>query len=103
MKPCDNPFWDFSNGGESKKINTKNSGLPKLLRWSHTLRSDQHLQKAGYPQPEYHHERVDHGGPQDGAVQGQGGDDTGGGQHELDGYYDRNSTVLLPKQEEVPS
>ena len=26
---------------ERRKINTKNSGLPKLLRWSHALRSDQ--------------------------------------------------------------
>ena len=26
---------------KKKKINTKNSGLPKLLRWSHALRSDQ--------------------------------------------------------------
>ena len=24
-----------------KKINAKNNGLPKLLRWSHVLRSDQ--------------------------------------------------------------
>jgi hypothetical protein len=26
---------------EKKRLITKNSGLPKLLRWSHALRSDQ--------------------------------------------------------------
>ena len=41
-----NPFLDFSNGGKERKkkkerrLITKNSGLPKLLRWSHALRSD---------------------------------------------------------------
>ena len=42
----DNPFWEFSNGGESKskkRLITKNSGLPKLLPWSHALRSDQKI------------------------------------------------------------
>ena len=42
MEPYSNPFWDFNKGAESKKRNnTKNSGLPKFLRWSHALRSDQ--------------------------------------------------------------
>ena len=44
LEPYNNPFWDFNNGGESKSekiLITKNSGLPKLLRWSHELRSNQ--------------------------------------------------------------
>ena len=50
LKPYDNPFWDFSNSGEKsknkskKRLITKNRGLPKLLLWSHALRSDQNLQ-----------------------------------------------------------
>jgi hypothetical protein len=51
LKPCDNPFWDFSNGGESKKINTKNSGLHKLLHWSHALRLDQNAVNSGHLVP----------------------------------------------------
>ena len=47
MEPYDNPFWDFSDSGKkkskSKKINTKNSGLPKLLRWLHVLRFAQNI------------------------------------------------------------
>ena len=38
----DNPFWDFSNGVRGgRRLVTKNSGLPKLLCWSHALCSDQ--------------------------------------------------------------
>ena len=35
-----------------------------------------HLQKTGCPQPEHHHQRADHhhGGPQDVAVHGPGGE-----------------------------
>ena len=44
LKPYDNPFWDFSNGGKSgngwKKI-PKIVVYLSLLRWSHALRSDQ--------------------------------------------------------------
>ena len=43
-EPYDNHFGDFSNGGKSeskKRLITKNSGLPKLLRWLHALCSDQ--------------------------------------------------------------
>ena len=39
-----NPFKEKSNGGRKKKdrkINSKNSGLTKLLRWSNPLRPDQ--------------------------------------------------------------
>ena len=55
-RPCkisesyDNPCWDFINRGKKRKeedkkkrrLITENSGLPKLLRWSHA-RSDQDL------------------------------------------------------------
>ena len=44
-EPYDNPLWDFSNGVKKEEIRlfTKNSGLPKLLRWSHALFSNQKL------------------------------------------------------------
>ena len=44
LGPYNDPFWDFSNNDEKKKeerLITKNSGLPKFLRWSHTRRLDQ--------------------------------------------------------------
>ena len=46
LKPYNNPFWGFEQRYQDNKITTrrlitKNSGLPKLLRWSHALRSDQ--------------------------------------------------------------
>ena len=34
--------------GLGKNKNNKNSGLPKLLRWTHALRSDQKLHKFSY-------------------------------------------------------
>ena len=40
LEPYVNPFWDISYVVWKKKMNTKNSGLPKLLRWSHALLSD---------------------------------------------------------------
>ena len=38
------PLLGFYVMMKKKKINSKNSGLPKLLLWSHALRSDQNLQ-----------------------------------------------------------
>jgi hypothetical protein len=42
-EPYKNPFWDSSDGRKKGEVVRKyqNSGLPKLLRWSHTLRLDQ--------------------------------------------------------------
>jgi hypothetical protein len=48
--PRTTPFWEFSNCGESKskkRLITKNSGLPMLLRWSHALLSDQNFCLGG--------------------------------------------------------
>jgi hypothetical protein len=50
LKPYDNPFWGFEQRYEEKRrkrLITKNSGLPKLLCWSHALRSDQNLIMVG--------------------------------------------------------
>ena len=47
MEPYNNPFWGFSNGGESKSEKKRKILISKivayliLLRWSHALRSDQ--------------------------------------------------------------
>jgi hypothetical protein len=51
LKPYDNPSWGFEQRYEEKKkkkkrLITKNSGLPKLLRWSHVLRSDQFVTRG---------------------------------------------------------
>jgi hypothetical protein len=42
-EPYDNPFWEkrYRVKERMKKNNTNNSGLPKLLRWSHAFCSDQ--------------------------------------------------------------
>ena len=56
LEPYDNPFWDFSYGVELLHrwhfAWDKNSGLPKLLYWSHALHLDQYT-SLGWKSEQY--------------------------------------------------